>query len=332
MPKISVIVPVFNKKKYLGQLAECLRAQFFDDYECLLIDDGSTDGSAEVCDAMAAADDRIQVFHMPNGGVSRARNIGLKCTKGEYVTFIDADDGFSKDYLSNLYQCMEKSQADMVIGSLKKVWEHTEKEESCIVPVQGLMRMEDILPQFATWQKESGIFGFCCGKLVRRELLNGLAFEPGVRLAEDFQFYLKVYPRIKSIYFDSKPNYYYLQAAGNSSVLVNDDQIDYMTQLRINLEYKSFLKKQQVLCGENEKIVDQLLANYMFFVLFYGELDGFQERFDKVYSIYREDNSSLNGQSAFSRWMLFLLRHKAVMTAKNSLRCYRWARKMMRGR
>lgn len=330
MPKITVIIPVFNKKRYLDQLAECLRTQTFEDYECLVIDDGSTDGSAEVCDAMAAADHRIQVFHVTNGGVSRARNIGLAHARGEYVTFIDADDGFSQDYLSNLHQCMEKSQADMVIGSHKKVWEHTDREELCIVPVHGLVGMEQILPQFATWQKGSGVFGFCWNKLMGRKLLEGVFFDPSVHLAEDFEFYLKIYAKVKNIYFDDKPNYRYLQEAENSSMRVKDSDIDYFTQLDLNVRYKRFLEKRNVLFGTNKEIVDRQIASYAYFVLFHGNMHDFEENFNIAHRVYIHENLPTNVGGIFERWIMHLVKYNMSWLVKISVKCYRGFRGIKR--
>ena len=91
-PKISVIVPVYNVEKYLRRCVDCILAQTFTDFEVLLIDDGSTDGSGRICDEYAKKDHRVRVFHKENGGVSSARNLGLDNAQGEWVTFIDADD------------------------------------------------------------------------------------------------------------------------------------------------------------------------------------------------------------------------------------------------
>ena len=116
MPKISVIIPLYNKEKYIAQTIESLLIQSFSDFEIVIVDDGSTDGSSSIIDSYAEKDNRITVFHICNGGVSRARNIGLDNSLGEYVTFVDSDDSVHEDYLSNLYSCINESGADLVIG------------------------------------------------------------------------------------------------------------------------------------------------------------------------------------------------------------------------
>lgn len=91
-PVISVIVPVYNAERWLRRCVDSILGQTFTDFELLLIDDGSKDGSGAICDEYAARDSRIRVFHKPNGGVSSARNLGLGNARGEWITFVDADD------------------------------------------------------------------------------------------------------------------------------------------------------------------------------------------------------------------------------------------------
>ena len=100
MPKISIIVPVYNVEKFLPRCLDSIIRQTFKDWECLVIDDGSTDTSSAICDEYARKDNRIKVFHKKNGGVSSARNLGLDYCKGEWITFCDADDEVLSDWLS----------------------------------------------------------------------------------------------------------------------------------------------------------------------------------------------------------------------------------------
>ena len=101
MPKISVIVPVYNTEKYLHRCVDSILAQTFTDFELLLIDDGSTDSSGAICDEYAQKDSRVRVFHKENGGASSARNLGLDNATGEWITFCDSDDFVYSYWLSN---------------------------------------------------------------------------------------------------------------------------------------------------------------------------------------------------------------------------------------
>ncbi len=112
---ITIIIPVYNSEDTLSRCIDSILSQTFHDWELLLIDDGSSDKSGEICDRYAVKDQRIQVFHKKNGGVSSARNIGLDHAKGEWITFVDADDFIKKLYLAHLLEHSQK-QVDLVIS------------------------------------------------------------------------------------------------------------------------------------------------------------------------------------------------------------------------
>lgn len=101
--KISVIVPVYNVEKYLSRCIDSILSQTFTDFELLLVDDGSTDKSGEICDEYAKTDARIKVFHTENRGVSAARNLGIKEASADWISFVDSDDWVEDKYLSDLY-------------------------------------------------------------------------------------------------------------------------------------------------------------------------------------------------------------------------------------
>jgi len=327
---ISIIIPVYNKIIYLSFLLEDIRNQSFRDYECLLIDDGSTDGSSDVCNYFAGKDRRFVAYHTANQGVSVARNLGLDKAKGDYITFIDGDDRIHPEYLENLYTCFLYSGADMVIGGYKKVWKDTGRETCVDTPYSGSMSMKKLLPRFAEIQKDTGLLGVCVAKIFERNLLEGNRFDTKLRLAEDFEFYLKLYRRIEIIYFDDKPYYEYLQCAKNSSVQVRDEQIDYRAQLDINLRYRKFLIDKKSFSGNNKRIVMQIISNYMYFTLFYVKLDKMAEIFEELYQLCKKEGLVPTGQQWFQKWLLFLLRHHQYGLAKLSLWSYRMIRKMIR--
>lgn len=116
-PKISAIVPVYKVEKYLPECIESVLAQTFTDFELILVDDGSPDNSGAICDAYAARDPRIRVFHKPNGGVSSARNLGLDHARGEWIAFVDSDDKLFPNALHDLTTAAEAHpDADLVEG------------------------------------------------------------------------------------------------------------------------------------------------------------------------------------------------------------------------
>ena len=328
--KLSVIIPVYNKKHYLSGLLEQLRAQTFRDYECLLIDDGSTDGSGAVCDEFAAKDTRLRVFHIPNGGVAHARNVGLDHARGEYVTFIDSDDGIRPDYLDNLVRCIEESGAQLVISGFEKVT-FDGRLVRTVVPVRkGVLPFQELLPMFAAEQKESGILGYCFAKLFPREFVKSIRFDESLKLAEDFDFYLNLYELINTVYLDDHTGYLYLQEAENSTGNTASEKIDYLAQLRITLHYRSMLQKRSAYTGENRWIVEGRLDDYAFFVLFHTPLEHYREQFERLYQLCAEQQVPLEGGNALRKWLFFCLRHHQYYAARMTMTLYRFIRKLLR--
>lgn len=115
-PLISIIIPVYNTEKYIRRCIDSVIAQSYSDWELILVDDGSTDGSGEICDEYAEKDERIRVFHKANGGVSSARNVGLDNANGEWVSFVDSDDWVENSYLSNYVDVISKDVQLVVQG------------------------------------------------------------------------------------------------------------------------------------------------------------------------------------------------------------------------
>ena len=123
MPLLSIIVPVYNTATYLPACLDSILSQGFTDFEVLLVDDGSSDGSGAICDKYAEADSRVRVFHQENGGVSSARNLGLSQAKGEWIYFVDSDDEMLPDGLQTLVDCIS-DDVDIVMGGILEVEEN----------------------------------------------------------------------------------------------------------------------------------------------------------------------------------------------------------------
>lgn len=324
--KLTIIIPVYNKKRYLSGLLEQVMGQTFWDFECLLIDDGSTDGSGAICDEFANRDTRFRVFHIPNGGASHARNLGLDHARGEYVTFIDGDDKILPDYLSNLNRCAEEFDVPMVIGNIQKVWDNREDIVPLQIPYKGLYEFSDLLPDFARVQKETGIYGFCVAKLIHRDLIADTRFDPKIKLAEDLNFYLDLYAKIQSIYFDQKPNYSYLQAAENSSMLDADDKIDYFTQLVIQRKIVRFLMDKEAFTGENLRIMVDRLYDYVYFCLYHCRPAGLISVCSDIRALELPSRRRNAQDSVFKTLLLFLFMHKMDRTIWLVMFFYRGAR------
>ena len=139
---ISIIVPVYNVEKFLIQCVESICNQTHKDIEIILVDDGSTDSSSQICDELAQKDRRVIVIHKENGGSTSARNAGLKVSKGEYVGFVDSDDWIEPNMYERLLNLCVSEHADVAIGSRYINHEKDEYKDTLNVPI-GIFTKED---------------------------------------------------------------------------------------------------------------------------------------------------------------------------------------------
>ena len=159
-PKISVIVPVYKAEAYLHRCVDSILAQTFQDFEVLLIDDGSPDRSGEMCDEYARKDRRVRVFHKENGGVSSARQCGMDNAQGEYTIHADPDDWVEPDMLEELYRKAKEEDVDMVICDY---YTEEKRKTKYIVQKPSALNHETVLCEL--FQQ---LHGSCWNKLVRR--------------------------------------------------------------------------------------------------------------------------------------------------------------------
>lgn len=180
-PKISVIVPVYNVEKYIHRCVDSILTQTFTDFEVLLIDDGSTDRSGEICDEYRKVDVRVRVFHQENGGVSKARNVGLENANGEWVTFVDSDDYVKDIWLSTFMgECVGY---DVVISGFNSVY--SDKHETFVISLDSNnpIKIADVLNSYNN-------FGFLWCKCFNRTIIeeHGIRFDEALSFLEDENF------------------------------------------------------------------------------------------------------------------------------------------------
>ena len=179
MPAISIIVPIYNMEHLMRRCIDSLLSQTFTDYELLLIDDGSKDGSWRICQEYAHKDVRISIFHKENGGLSDARNYGLSKAIGKYTIFADPDDWVSPEGLDRLYATAEREQADMTMCDLYREDEYS-RHYVCQRPQS--LQAEDVLKELF-----ANIQGFTVNKLIRRDVYTrfGISYPKGIYGCED---------------------------------------------------------------------------------------------------------------------------------------------------
>ena len=203
-PYISVIVPIYNAEKYLDRCFSTILSQTFTDFELILVDDGSTDGSGEICDRLAQSDARVRVIHKPNGGVSSARNVGIDMAKGEYITFCDADDTADDLWLETFIQNI--GDADVCVQNIRTISTDNTISYLCVNNCEGKSKRD-----FLVAIKDVLGYQFC--KMYRTRILiqNHVRFNTEVHIQEDNIFMLDICKYISSWRCVSESHYnYYL--------------------------------------------------------------------------------------------------------------------------
>ncbi|MGM9663169.1 MAG: glycosyltransferase [Oscillospiraceae bacterium] len=248
MPKVSVIVPVYKAEDFLRRCVESVREQSFSDWELLLIEDGSPDESGALCDALAAEDARIRVFHKPNGGVSSARNVGLDEAAGTYVAFLDSDDWFLPGFLEKLVGLAEEHGADSAGCAHLNVSESGETQPERGALGAGVYGKEEILRGVVdrlmtdrTGRPGEVLNGFIWRFLYTREIIeaNHIRFE-GAYL-EDEIFLIEYFCRAEKLAMTEEPLYGYLL---NSASATHRYMKDYMQVYERFLERKTALAER----------------------------------------------------------------------------------------
>lgn len=203
MPTISVIVPVYNTVKYLHRCIDSILAQTFTDFELLLIDDGSKDGSGKICDEYAAKDSRVRVFHKENGGVSSARNVGLDNAQGEWIAFVDSDDWVKDKYLEAfISKCDNNTQ--IIIQSIEIVGKHSKEINIPLLPSIAFLDTIALMSRY-------GCLGHTPTKLFKKSIIDRkkLRFNLNYTFCEDEYFVLMYLSGINHIALVKERNYYY---------------------------------------------------------------------------------------------------------------------------
>lgn len=186
---ISVIVPVYNVVEYLEECLESILAQNYDNFELLLINDGSNDGSEHLCKRYALKDSRIHLINKKNGGEASARNLGIQKAKGDYIAFIDSDDVVHKSYLWEMYSAIKYTNSDIVICSYKEFNNLNKEELSKNQPTQIIKQNQK---DFIEGLFSSTIYMTTWGKLYRASLLKNVHFI-NRKIALDVEFNTRIY-------------------------------------------------------------------------------------------------------------------------------------------
>ena len=210
---ISIIVAVYNIEKYVERGVNSILNQTYKNLEIILVDDGSTDSSAGICDKLASCDNRIVLIHKNNGGLADARNAGLEVAKGALIGFVDGDDWIDADMYEKMYSAMLEQKADMAVCRYRQVYKDRVVDES--VERAVLFEGQEALQYYIEEREEYNIQNAAWNKLYRKEMLRELKFPTG-RWYEDIMFTTKAISRTKScVYLDSACYNYIIDREGS---------------------------------------------------------------------------------------------------------------------
>lgn len=248
MSRLSIIVPIYNAAANLHRCVDSILSQSFADYELLLIDDGSTDGSGAICDEYVAKDSRVRVFHKENGGVSSARNLGLDNAKGEWIYFVDADD---EVVVNSIFWIMQETEGvDSVWGGFERVDANGERIYMTENGSPQLVNREEaILALYGLSNIVYGSWGWLWVRLFKREVIERkqLRFDESINYNEDGLFITAYLCAIKGLvnYIDKIIYRYY---ESETSVMES-------TKKRFNpallTSFDSFVQMKRLICNDS---------------------------------------------------------------------------------
>ena len=256
--KVSIIVPIYNAEKYLGYCLNSIVSQTYQNIEVILVNDGSTDGSLQICKNYAAVDKRIIILDIPNGGVSNARNCGLKKATGEYIQFVDADDTIKLNMTEKLIELMEVYQSDLVICGFDLITLNSNQEIIENVPFHSrpigeecVLERKDFKENLCRILWRTCLLEEPVNKLYRRKKIteNKIEFDTNISLGEDFCVNIKYFKYCNRCVLVEDRYYRYMQFNKNS--LSNRYRDDYF-------ENQIYLIEQfEALIGRYENLKDE---------------------------------------------------------------------------
>ena len=213
-PLISIIVPIYNMQDYLEKCVKSIQQQTYKNIEIILVNDGSTDSSKEICEKLKNEDSRIKIINKDNGGLSSAKNAGINAATGDYIGFVDSDDHIEKNMYEFLYNLIIRNDADISICGRYielengKIYQKQKSKTLVMDTLQALIVLNSYRDfDMASWDK-----------LYKKELFDNIKFPIG-KLCEDFFTTYQLFDKCKTIVYSSEPKYYYFQR--NNSISRN---------------------------------------------------------------------------------------------------------------
>lgn len=315
MPKISVIVPIYNAEKTIRKCVDSLLAQTFQDFEILLIDDGSPDQCGAICDEYAKLDSRVRVIHQENQGVSAARQCGMDNAQGEYTIHTDPDDWVEPNMLEELYKKAKEDDADMVICDF---YINTYKGQKYIKQQPSSLDRKVVLRELFT-----RLHGSCCNKLIRLESFkrNKVRFPNGINFCED------LYVNTAMLLSDIRVSYlnkafYHYEKNNSDSLSRRYDENSERQNIELRDIFVELMKHTELLDYVNNKFSYAIASKAFWGGSYYYTSKQFKGKFCQYINVVEHISNSLEKYLLlFSCWGWY---HPIIDIVDYSLRMKRW--------
>lgn len=237
----SIIIPVYNTENYLKRCFDSIINQEYQNFEAIIIDDGSTDGSENICKSYCNVDKRFKYFNQKNSGVSIARNKGLNLATGDYISFLDSDDWYDKNFLSEMIANLENNNADSIICDVYETNENKIINTTLDTGFKGLISKKDL-----TVNDLNMMCGAVWRCIFKKEIIYGLRFVENLKLSEDKIFCLEAFGKSNSIFYLKEPLYYRFIRTGSAvySYHSDMDKIQFLAYENMNKTLRKYWNKK----------------------------------------------------------------------------------------
>lgn len=305
---ISIVIPIYNAEKYLEECLNSIKSQTYKNFEVIMVNDGSKDDSETICMNFLRSDSRFRYLKKANGGVSSARNVGLDNVKGDYITFIDADDWVDENHLEILIDGIIKNNCEVAISSYMRFINTRETYLINIYSNQekyllnyGKMNREKFLTELPKLISINNSFNCAVSKLFSRRLVEDIRFDSNIIYAEDLDFYFKLYLKANNFIFINAETYIYRQhdestTSGFSQIHAEQElsvfKKMYETALILGIPTVNYIRKLQTLIDFRNDFLEnkELLAEYKQFLSDAREIQTYPQKLISIivpiYNVY----------------------------------------------
>ena len=332
---LSVIIPAYQCAATLEKTVDSILNAGLSDYEIIIVDDGSLDGTEEICDLLAKNHGQIRCVHQENAGVSAARNRGLREAAGDYIWFFDADDSVDRNAMHNVTECLAKEKPDMLVFGMSFDYYHNEnlyRRDELLPPVSGPVYPNDCVGHLYRMFTGNALSSLC-NRVIKRDILTQQKFtlREDMFLYEDLEFVLRIWNQCESVFFVREAIYRYRQAengtnAGRRLMIVPHipvllDQIesalgDEMDRDKILLSLYGTLAREKINVASRADIVT-VCSDFRSWIDEHGLLPAIERR-EYPMMIYEAQVSKLIAKRNYSR-----IRHRAANWVKQNIGDFR---------